>query len=188
MFNRNVPASTWGSPLVFSVCIFLWVYLFCLWFLLDTSADRWLGDSCKHRLPLSLTHPVSSSSNTHLLFFIPMKQQNVQNLFFPCNCSSLCCAIADFFHCTTSMDLIVVKNRSSLFLFAHFSSSPLRWVYLIAFCGPEVSTFMPCCFRPENAYIRVKSVMWDRSVTSFFDDCPLYCCPFFTHCLKSKYL
>lgn len=53
---------------------------FCLWFPLGTPADRWLGDGRKYRLSLSWTLPVSSSSNTHLLFFIPTKQQNVQDL------------------------------------------------------------------------------------------------------------
>lgn len=54
----------------------------------------------------------------------------------------------------------VLKHRSSLFLFACFLSSLPCWVDLIAFCGPEVSTFNPRCFRPENAYIRVNFAMW----------------------------
>lgn len=127
MFNRNVPASE-RPPEDLHLCLVFVFFCECIcfvygfsWTRLQTGGWETVANTDSH----SLTHPVSSSSNTHLLFFIPMKQQNVQNPFFPSYCSSLCSAIADFFHCTTSMDLIVVKNRSSLFLFAHFSSSPL---------------------------------------------------------------
>lgn len=129
----------------------------------DTSTGGW-ETVCEHRLPLSLTHPPSSSFNTHLLFSsLLWSKQNVQNLLisWPSCCSSLSFALKQrrlSLSCSYGF-WNVLKHRSSLFLFACFLSSLLCWVDLIASCSPEVSTFNPRCFRPENAYIRFKFAM-----------------------------
>lgn len=156
------PSQVWDLP-VFSVLVYFCecVCTVCA-FPPDTSTGGW-ETVCEHRLPLSLTHPLSSYFNTHLLFFfLPMKQQNVPNLLSSCPppllLSSFLRPSITAFHWVARMDF-VCKHRSSLFLFACFLSSLLSWVDLIAFCGPEVSAFNPRCFRPGNAYIRDKFAM-----------------------------
>lgn len=131
----------------------------------DTSTGGW-ETVCEHRLPLSLTHPLSSSFNTHLLFSSFLwsnKMSKILLISWPSCCSSLSFALKQRRlspSCSYGFGN-VLKHRSALFLFACFRSSLLCGVDLIAFRGPEVSTFNPRCFRPENAYIRVKFAMWE---------------------------
>lgn len=159
------PSHVWGLPVF--LCRFIFASVFALSVLSppDTSTGGW-EPVCEHRLPLSFTHPLSSYFNTHLLIFFPSYEATkcpespqflallllLSFLFAPeHNCLSPSCSYGFWNVC---------KHRSSPFLFACFLSPLLSRVDLIACCGPEVSTFNPHCFRPENACFRDKFAMW----------------------------
>lgn len=66
---------------------------------------------------------------------------------------------------------LLLYYRASLFFFPWFVKHTAAHKY-IAFCSLDVSIFIPCCFRPENAYICVKFLMRKFPVRSLFHVCP----------------
>lgn len=160
--------SAWWCLVFACFCWYIFTSVFVLSVVSPGHVYRWLGDSLRAQTPTLFNaptvqlfqHPPAFSS-----FLWSNKMSKNPLISSPSCCSTLSFALQQrrlWPSCPYGF-WYVLKHRSSLFLFACFPSSPLRWVYLIAFCGPpEVSTFNPRCFRPENAYIRVKIAMWEQ--------------------------
>lgn len=138
----------------------------CLWFPPDTSTGGW-ETVCERRLPLSLTHPLSSSFNTHLLFlpfYEATKCPKSSHFLTLLLLLSGFCAPAE----TSLAGLpvwILIRVETSILSVSVCLFSKLAAALSVFNCllwPPEVSTFNPRCFRPENAYIRVKIAMWEQ--------------------------